>query len=236
MKKIAIFSDIHGNLQALTSILEDIDRDNFDEVICLGDVIGIGPNPKECLDIIIDSNIKMIKGNHEIYQINEYLVDNHLTDSEKKHRDWINSLLNEEEIEYIRNIPMSYEKLINGKLFTFSHFILNSDKDYYEELNILSNNKIFELANNQETDYMFVGHSHDAFQILNNELLTCVGSSGCRKNNMTFYTIIEINNGGVRITKKEIPYDRKAFEKEMKDSDYPNSEFLNSSFFGINIS
>ena len=67
MKKIAIFSDIHGNLQALKTILEDIDRDSFDEVICLGDVVGIGPNPKECLELIIDSNIKMVKGNHEIY-------------------------------------------------------------------------------------------------------------------------------------------------------------------------
>ena len=69
MKKIAIFSDIHGNLQALKSIIEDIDKENFDEVICLGDIVGVGPNPKECLDLIMDSKIKMVKGNHEIYQI-----------------------------------------------------------------------------------------------------------------------------------------------------------------------
>ena len=44
--KVAIFSDIHGNLEALEAILEDIKKNQFDEVICLGDVIGIGPSPK----------------------------------------------------------------------------------------------------------------------------------------------------------------------------------------------
>ena len=54
------FSDIHGNKEALTAIIEDIKKENIDEVICLGDTIGIGPNPKECLDLIINNNIKMV--------------------------------------------------------------------------------------------------------------------------------------------------------------------------------
>ena len=54
--RIAIFSDIHGNREALTSIIEDINNQNINEIICLGDTIGIGPNPKECMDIIIDNN------------------------------------------------------------------------------------------------------------------------------------------------------------------------------------
>ncbi|MBR3661555.1 MAG: metallophosphoesterase family protein [Bacilli bacterium] len=58
--RIAIFSDIHGNKEALTAIIEDIKKENIDEVICLGDTIGIGPNPKECLDLIINNNIKMV--------------------------------------------------------------------------------------------------------------------------------------------------------------------------------
>ena len=59
--KIAIFSDIHGNLQALESIIKDIKEKRIDNVYCLGDVIGIGPNPKECLDLIINNNIKIEK-------------------------------------------------------------------------------------------------------------------------------------------------------------------------------
>lgn len=63
-KKIAVFSDIHGNLQA---ILEDIKKEPIDSIICLGDVIGIGPNSKETLQLIEENKIEMILGNHEIY-------------------------------------------------------------------------------------------------------------------------------------------------------------------------
>ena len=235
MKKIAVFSDIHGNLQALTSIIEDIDKDTYDEVIYLGDIIGIGPNPKECLDIIIDSNIKMVKGNHEIYQTNEELAKELLSDNEKEHRNWIHDELNEKELDYLKSLPMEYEELINGKLFTFSHFFLNKEKDYFESLKILGDRQVFDISNDIETDYMFIGHSHDPFQISNTSLITCVGSSGCRKNNSTFYTTIEIDSTNVRITKKEITYDRKSFEKELKNKEYPDKERVADNFFGIKL-
>ena len=45
--KIAVFSDVHGNYQATKAILDDIKNNNYDEVICLGDIIGIGPKSKE---------------------------------------------------------------------------------------------------------------------------------------------------------------------------------------------
>ena len=232
MKKIAIFSDIHGNLQALKSIIDDIDKENFDEVICLGDIIGVGPNPKECLDIIKDSKIKMVKGNHEIYQINKE-IRKRLSKSEDEHRNWINSLLTEEELDYIKNIPMYYEELIDGYLFTFSHFFLNEEKNYFESLNILGTNRIYQIANEQESDYMFIGHSHDDFQIQNKSLVTCVGSSGCNFNNMTFYTVLEIDNGNVKIYKKELENDKKSFEKEVKKAEYPDKCRLINIFFGI---
>lgn len=232
MKRIAVFSDIHGNLDALESILNDIEKNNIDEIIYLGDVIGIGPNPKECLDRIMNSRIKMVKGNHEIYQFNEYLYNNHLTDNEKKHRDWIKDQLDEKELDYINNLPMTIEELIENKLFTFSHFFFNEDKTYYQPLNILGDERIFDVSRSLETDYMFIGHSHGAFQINNEGLFTCVGSSGCTKKNITFYTLVEVLDKSVRITKKEIEYDRKSFEKKMKE-DYPDIERAKRDFFGL---
>jgi len=50
----AILSDIHSNLEALTVVLADIQKRGIKTIYCLGDVIGYGPNPKECLDLIID--------------------------------------------------------------------------------------------------------------------------------------------------------------------------------------
>ncbi len=235
MKKIAVFSDIHGNMQALTSILEDISSSSFDEIICLGDIIGIGPNPKECLDLIKNSNIKVVKGNHEIYQINKELVKSHLSDGEKSHKEWITDQLTEDDIEYIKELPMEIDELICGKLFNFAHFFLNNDKTYFESLQILGNEKVFDVSRIQESDYMFIGHSHDAFQIINDNKVTCVGSSGCRKNNTTFYTIIEVNSDSVRITKKEINYDRKTFDKDFKNNNFPDKERVSEIFFGIKL-
>ena len=229
MKRIAVFSDIHGNLEALESILKDIERNNIDEVIYLGDIIGLGPSPKECLDIIMDSRIKMIKGNHEIYQIDE----SNMKPTMKEHRDWINSLLDEKELDYIANLPMTYEELINGKLFTFSHFFFDETKTSFQPFGILEDNRIYDIARNVETDYMFLGHFHDNFQISNGSLYTCPGSSGLRKDNITFYTIVEIEEKNVRITRKDLEYDRRAFEKKMKQIDYPRKDELNEMFFGV---
>ena len=73
--RIAVFSDIHGNLEALKEILKDIEKENIDDIICLGDVIGLGPNSSECLDLIIKNNIKLVLGNHELYYLLKNLFD-----------------------------------------------------------------------------------------------------------------------------------------------------------------
>lgn len=47
----AILSDIHGNLEALNAVLEDIARHSIEAIYCLGDLVGYGPNPRECVDL-----------------------------------------------------------------------------------------------------------------------------------------------------------------------------------------
>jgi len=61
----AILSDIHSNIEALTAVLADIDKRGIKKIYCLGDVIGYGPNPRECLDLIIDRVEWCVLGNHD---------------------------------------------------------------------------------------------------------------------------------------------------------------------------
>ena len=61
----AIISDIHGNLEALTAVLAEIDKRGVDRIVCLGDVIGYGPNPIECLDLVMDRCEHVLMGNHD---------------------------------------------------------------------------------------------------------------------------------------------------------------------------
>ncbi|WP_425400472.1 metallophosphoesterase family protein [Aeoliella sp.] len=63
--KRAIISDIHGNLEALQAVLDHIRSQGITEVFCLGDIIGYGPNPCECLDLVIENTAVCILGNHD---------------------------------------------------------------------------------------------------------------------------------------------------------------------------
>jgi diadenosine tetraphosphatase ApaH/serine/threonine PP2A family protein phosphatase len=62
---IAVISDIHGNLEALQAVLDEIDLRGVDEIVCLGDVIGYGPDPLECLDIVRQRCGVSLMGNHD---------------------------------------------------------------------------------------------------------------------------------------------------------------------------
>jgi predicted phosphodiesterase len=63
--KRALISDIHGNLEALQSVLADIASQGISEIYCLGDVVGYGPNPCECIDLVMESCALCILGNHD---------------------------------------------------------------------------------------------------------------------------------------------------------------------------
>ena len=62
--KRAIISDIHSNLEGLRAVLEDIENQGITEIYCLGDIIGYGPNPRECIDLIIKCDACLL-GNHD---------------------------------------------------------------------------------------------------------------------------------------------------------------------------
>ena len=61
----AIISDIHGNLDALQVVLKDIDQRGIEQIVCLGDIIGYGPNPLQCLDLIRQRCAWALMGNHD---------------------------------------------------------------------------------------------------------------------------------------------------------------------------
>lgn len=64
MTRTAILSDIHGNLAALEAVLEDVRSQSVDEIVCLGDVVGYGPHPRQCLDESMKFAFTVL-GNHD---------------------------------------------------------------------------------------------------------------------------------------------------------------------------
>ncbi len=69
--QLAIISDIHGNLDALEVVLEDIKSKGITRICCLGDIIGYGPNPCECLDLVMNHCEFSLMGNHDFAALYE---------------------------------------------------------------------------------------------------------------------------------------------------------------------
>ena len=233
--RIAVFSDIHGNYQALKAVLEDIKNENFDEVIFLGDIIGFGPKPNECLELLLNSDISVVVGNHDLYYTKGLEIDDDIkNENEINHHHWVHNCIKDISKDKM-NWPLSIEKNINGKKVLFQHYVLSQDTSIdpfpFEDMNM---DDIKEYCKTMDCDYLFIGHDHEAFDVHeNNKNIICVGSSGCVKTNKTFYTIIDTNDD-ITVSKKELEFDRDEFIKDLKSNKYPNQEVIARVRFGIN--
>ncbi|WBW96511.1 metallophosphoesterase family protein [Oceanirhabdus sp. W0125-5] len=234
MKRIAILSDIHGNIQALESIVTDIKSKNLDDVICLGDTIAIGPNPKECLELILNENITLILGNHEEYFIEGTDKFPEVGSNETKHQEWIKSQLNNELRDKLKEKPFIIQKKIEGITFAFTHYARKNNKFIYinEERNIENLDKMF---SNVKASVIFYGHEHHLEQtkLVGNADYICVGSSGCRKDNKTYYTLITIDDNMYTVEKVNIEYDREEFLNTFNNLNYPDKDLISKVFFGL---
>ncbi len=76
MDKIAVISDIHGNLEALKTVLKDIKKRNIKRIFCLGDIIAKGTHPHECIKLIKERCEVVIQGNCDEYFTRDFSLDN----------------------------------------------------------------------------------------------------------------------------------------------------------------
>ena len=237
--KIAVFTDIHGNYPALKVIMEDINKYKFDEVIFLGDAIGIGPKPKECLEMLLNSKVTIIAGNHELYYKDGVSIDKLITDeSEINHHKWIHEsikdLISKDEMKF----PLSKIIDVNGKKIAFQHYMINEntkeDSFPFKRISIRNISDVEEYCKNMNFDYLFIGHEHKPFEIMeNNKRIVCLGSSGCAKDDKTFYTVIDIDNSKIDINKKYLTFNRNELIEDIKRYKYPDVEMIGKIFFGI---
>lgn len=157
--KLAVFTDIHGNLEALKTIINDIKSKNVDEIICLGDTIGLGSESKECLDLIIENNIKMVLGNHELCALYGTDIDSSINSNvQKEHYKWIRESLTTKEIDFLKKCPLyyecniSYNNIIKNKKIIFSHYLLEDTSKLYpfEKNNLKNDVNLWIKYNNEE--------------------------------------------------------------------------------------
>ncbi len=240
MNTIAIFSDIHGNYQALSAILNDIKSKNIDKVFFLGDAVGIGPNPRECLDAIISNHVQLVLGNHELYALKSvHYIDGNENTPKELHEDWTRSQLSAEQIAFLKAQPFQLNLQLGNSSIALQHFLFNPDKaDHYpfDSFDIIEDGSVNTIAEQLDADITFIGHMHSPFSVTTaHKTVIDVGSSGCTKDNQTFYTIASVDNGHINIEKVHLSYDRPAFEKAIRGTDYPERSYVAKEFFDIKI-
>lgn len=253
MKKYAIITDVHGNLEALNAILEDIKQRNVDEIFSLGDNIDIGPNSKECIDKLIEHNIKSTLGNHELYLIRGTDIEPSIKDEEKEHYKWVKDSLTDKEINYINNLPLYYEitvdynNEINSNKIILCHYLIeNKDaKQPFEKDNLKNGIKLWLKYNDPNKTYI-IGHLHKSVDIntingINNDYIEELGtltnieiidSSGCSYDEYVTYLLIEINKG-IKLEKIKVKFDKEKFINKILNTDFPDKKNILDIFYNI---
>lgn len=232
--RIGIITDIHNNLIALESVLNEIEK-TCDCIICCGDIIGIGPYPEETVKRVMQiRNLIAVRGNHERYLIdgmpNEIPNDEHMDFEEMKHHKWEHRQLSNSSIEFLKTLPYSRKFEIEGKKIVVTHYAMNDDNKYYS-----FKNNIEKLFSSVEADIIIYGHNHSKNICNTDKLYINVGSLGCPANdrNIARYGILEITDGYVNIEAKELKYDSQTVINKINELNYPASDEIKKFFFGI---
>jgi Predicted phosphoesterase len=159
--KLAIISDVHANLTALESVMRAIEKESPDEIICLGDTVGYGPQPAECLSLVRSSCSLVLMGNHEHAVLHGA---EQFTPLAQAAIDWTARVLhNSETLDYLNSLVPDHRE---GHLRFVHGSIRNPLLDYVREAD--SPWAFFHLVRTLQDDFSdfnicFVGHNHRAF-------------------------------------------------------------------------
>src|SRR5450432_1550440 len=153
--RYAIFTDIHANLEALETVLAKIDelarKEPIDQIWFLGDLVGYGPNPNECIDILRARTDVIIAGNHDWAAVGKIDLED-FSEAARISAEWTAQQLTEEHREFLTNLPERLEiddcTLVHGSPYGPLWEYLTSE--------VLAERSFQYFA----TRFCFVGHTH----------------------------------------------------------------------------
>lgn len=247
MSRIAIFSDVHGNLPALKAVLKDIQDHQADQIYCLGDLVDFAPWPNEVIELIKSSGIPCLMGNHD-----ERIAFDHDIIPLAKHSDMetlaridaINHTkhtITAENRSYLKNLPrqLSISYSVNDQLFNILmvHASTRSNEEYiYQNHN---QNDLLKMMDQHHSDILIMGHTHESYyrniqpslQKSKKTAINC-GSVGRSKEGMPLatYLLLDVDYKEVKIKLIKLKYPVQETIDGITQSDIPNfyADFLNT--------
>ena len=153
--KALIVSDVHSNLEAFRAVIEDADaRGGFDEIWSLGDLVGYGPEPSECVELLRTRKHNAVAGNHDLAAIGKLSLDRFNPYAAAANL-WTGEQLTREQADYISELPL----ILEIDEFTLAH---GSPRDPIWEY-LTTVDAAIACFTHIDTYWCLVGHSHIPF-------------------------------------------------------------------------
>ncbi|WP_047985679.1 metallophosphoesterase family protein [Ornithinibacillus californiensis] len=222
--KIAIISDIHGNVTALEAVLEDIYSRGIERIFCLGDLVGKGPRGSECIALVRKHCEKVVRGNWDV---------NILGETKYEELQWVQKRLSEEDMQYLASLPFHIDLEMNGQLIRFFHASPQSEFNRIfpyahprEKILSLFDNTEETGLSERNPDMVFYGDIHvTLLQTYKHGIICNVGSVGNALDiPSASYAILDGSQGTNTIQFVRLDYDKESELAVTKDLGMPGYE------------
>jgi len=233
--RFAFISDTHGNLQSLELVLTDLQQENVDQIICLGDVASLGPQPREVIAHLRELQIPIVMGNHDNYLLNPQLTENHLPWLRAAEL-WCLEQLTTNELEFLRSFqPQLHLALDRNTTMLCFHGSLRSNEEFiYPDVSPESLDEIF---GGQDAKILVGGHTH--VQMVRQHKLKTFLNPGSVGMPFEFpmrggdqhairraeYAILDMSDGRIAFDLHQIPINFEQLAKTVRASGFPNADF-----------
>ncbi len=209
--RLAILSDIHGNLMALEAVLADVARQGVDAIWCLGDIANLGPFPAECIDRVHDACDVVIQGNHELYVLGQKLPDDWQTCPTFDCLRWTRRQLRPDQFDFIAHLPLRVDLPHETHPAVAVHA---APIDQFTGISARhSDDEVAEAMAGLEPGLLFCGHTHIAMlRRWSNSWIVNPGSVGMPIDGApgASYLIAERARGGWQFGMRRLTYDMDA--------------------------
>jgi predicted phosphodiesterase len=239
---IAVFTDIHGNLEALEAILNDIHRrrHRIKDIYFLGDAVTFGPNSSECIKLLQEHNVKCVIGNHEQRLIRYDTTVAQMTPAGIKHMKYVFDQLDNEDIKFIKSMPLTLTVDYKHFKLHFSHYIHDENGIVLEDMDYFREDLLDKEFAKIDCDCAFFGHLHSRKLYIrqNQKSYFCLDSSGCVPSDTTSYTYFNIGEretDNYDIYRVQVKFDRDKFEKKMREQPIPEKARFAKKYFNISF-
>ena len=219
--RILVVSDVHGNLTALEEVLRDAGR--FDSAICSGDVVGYGPDPCECLDVLRGLKVRQVSGNHDRAAVAGIQFKENTTAGRALQMH--SNLLGSGHKNFLKKLPESLKFNVRGVEMAVFH---GSPRDPFREYvyEADAETHVEEFLGITGAEVIILGHTHIPYVVRSgNGLIVNPGSVGQPRDGdpRASYTLIDIEKGEIEVTNSRVGYDIELVASRIREMGLPTS-------------